>query len=54
MQAPILVCSILTQEELALSLGASAYLRKPVTRQAFLQALERHLRRAEPAPKTAF
>jgi len=54
MQAPILVCSILTQEELALSLGASAYLRKPVTRQAFLQALERHLRRAEPAPRTAF
>ncbi len=36
---PIVVCSILTQEELALSLGASAFVRKPITRQAFLTAL---------------
>jgi CheY-like chemotaxis protein len=37
---PIVVCTILTQEELALSLGASAFVRKPITRQAFLAALD--------------
>jgi CheY-like chemotaxis protein len=40
---PIVVCTILTQEELALSLGASAFVRKPITRQAFLAALDRHV-----------
>lgn len=43
--APVIVCSILAQEELALSLGASDYVRKPVSRTAFLQALERQTRR---------
>jgi CheY-like chemotaxis protein len=38
---PIVVHTILAQEELALSLGASAFLRKPVTRQDFLTALDR-------------
>ena len=38
---PIVVCTILAQEELALSLGASAFIRKPVTRQSFLAALDR-------------
>jgi len=37
---PIVVCTILAQEALALSLGASAFVRKPVTRQAFLGALD--------------
>jgi CheY-like chemotaxis protein len=37
---PIIVCTILAQEALALSLGASAFIRKPVTRQAFLAALD--------------
>ena len=37
---PIIICTILPQEKLALSLGASAYLKKPVSRQAFLQALD--------------
>ncbi len=40
---PIIVCTILAQEELALSLGASAFVRKPVTRQAFLAALDRQI-----------
>lgn len=40
---PIIVCTILDQEELALSLGADAYLRKPVTRHAFLAALEQQV-----------
>jgi CheY-like chemotaxis protein len=37
---PLIVCTILAQEELARSLGASGYLRKPVTRAAFLAALD--------------
>ncbi len=37
---PIIVCTILPQEKLALSLGANAFLKKPVSRQAFLQALD--------------
>jgi CheY-like chemotaxis protein len=41
---PIVVCTILAEEELALSLGASAFVRKPVTRQAFLAALDRLIR----------
>ena len=40
---PIVVCTILAEEELALSLGASAFVRKPVTRQAFLAALDRQI-----------
>jgi len=37
---PIVVCTILAQEELAFALGASGFLRKPVTRHAFLAALD--------------
>jgi CheY-like chemotaxis protein/AraC-like DNA-binding protein len=40
---PIIVCTILAQEELALSLGASGFLRKPITRQALLGALGRQV-----------
>ncbi len=47
---PIVVCTILTQEELALSLGASAFVRKPITRQAFLAALDRQV--APPGPES--
>ena len=39
-ETPIIVCTILPQEKLALSLGANAFLKKPVSRQAFLQALD--------------
>jgi len=48
---PIIVCTILAQEELALSLGASAFVRKPVTRQAFLAALDRQIALLEPGPR---
>ena len=41
--APIIVCTILPQEELAVSLGAAAFLRKPVSRKTFLLTLERVL-----------
>jgi CheY-like chemotaxis protein len=38
-RVPIIVCTVLAEEELALSLGASHFLRKPVTRQQFLAIL---------------
>ncbi|NLF00285.1 MAG: hybrid sensor histidine kinase/response regulator [Anaerolineales bacterium] len=43
---PVVVCTIVTQEELAFSLGASGFIRKPVTRAAFLAALD-----AQAAPR---
>lgn len=38
---PVILCSILPEEHLALTLGAAGYLRKPVTRAVFLAALDR-------------
>ncbi len=38
---PILICTILPQKELADLLGAAAFLQKPVSQQAFLEALDR-------------
>jgi CheY-like chemotaxis protein len=37
---PIIVCSVLGQKELVLSLGAAAFLQKPVTEQELLSALQ--------------
>jgi CheY-like chemotaxis protein len=42
-QIPIVVCTILPQRETALSLGASGFVRKPVTRRSFLVALDDQL-----------
>lgn len=39
-QIPIIVCTVLKQKALALSLGASAFLEKPVSEQVILRALE--------------
>jgi CheY-like chemotaxis protein len=44
---PVVVCTILAHEELALSLGASGFIRKPVSRQSFLAALDRQLAEME-------
>ncbi len=37
---PVWVCTVLDQSELALSLGADGFLRKPITRQALLAVLD--------------
>jgi CheY-like chemotaxis protein len=42
---PVIVCTILAQKELALLLGASDFLRKPVNRPDFLAALDRQIER---------
>jgi CheY-like chemotaxis protein len=39
-KVPAIVCTILPQEQLAYSLGAAGFVAKPVTRQAFLCALD--------------
>ncbi len=46
---PIIVCTILAQKELALLLGASDFLRKPVNRPDFLAVLDRQIERIESA-----
>ena len=40
---PVLVCTILPQKELALALGAAAFIRKPVSREDLLAGLARVL-----------
>ncbi|MGH2459112.1 MAG: response regulator, partial [Chloroflexota bacterium] len=40
-EIPVIVCSVLPDRELALSLGAADFLPKPVTRSTLLRALER-------------
>ena len=47
---PIMVCTILSQKELALSLGASGYLSKPISRQTFLDALDQLTHPEAPGP----
>lgn len=37
---PILVCTIVAQQEMAMALGADGYLQKPIRQQRFLQALD--------------
>jgi CheY-like chemotaxis protein len=45
---PVIICTILAQEKLALSLGASMFLKKPVTRTTFIQTLDQVLAQTEP------
>lgn len=42
---PIIVCTILPQEQLALALGAAAFMRKPITQPALLAKLDQCLDR---------
>ena len=46
---PIMVCSVLNEPQIALALGASDYLTKPVTQDALLLKVERWCS-ARPAP----
>lgn len=46
---PVIVCSVVREEELALALGAYSYLPKPVRRQQLLEALGRAASRAASA-----
>ena len=48
---PVWVCTVLDQSELAFSLGADGFLRKPVTRQSLLAALDAQLPHREPTPR---
>lgn len=48
---PIIVCTILPQEQLALMLGAAAFLRKPVSREQLLAALDQQRAVSERALK---
>lgn len=52
---PVLICSVFDEADLALALGASGYLKKPVSREQFVQALRDCLspRHSRPAPRPA-
>jgi len=43
---PVIVCSVVREEELAISLGAALYLPKPVRPREFIQALDQALSQA--------
>ncbi len=49
---PVIVCSVIQEEELALALGASAYLSKPVRRSSLINALNAVLLGAVPDTAT--
>ena len=42
-EVPVVVCTILPQRQLALTLGAAAFLPKPVSRRALLSALDQQM-----------
>lgn len=46
---PVAICSVLKEPELAFSLGARAYLKKPVDRMELVTTLQRLLASADPA-----
>ena len=43
---PVIICSVVREEDLALALGATLYVPKPVRRQEFIQALDQALGQA--------
>ncbi len=47
---PVIVSTILPQEELALDLGSADFIRKPVSQTVLLSVLERQLARLAPKP----
>jgi CheY-like chemotaxis protein len=47
-ETPIVICTILPQEPLAFSLGASGFVRKPLTQDSFLAALDHQVAQLGP------
>ncbi len=47
---PVVICTIMPQEQLALALGAAAFLQKPVSREMLLAELDRLTGQPEKAP----
>jgi CheY-like chemotaxis protein len=45
---PVIVCTILPQEQLAMTLGAAAFVRKPITQEQFLAILDQVALPAQP------
>jgi len=50
---PVIICSVLADADLAAALGARAVVPKPVTRQAFLSALDQMLSQCADSPKAS-
>ena len=50
---PVIVCTILAEEPLALALGAAGFLRKPISREALLAALDAQSARCAQRPRPA-
>ncbi len=48
-QIPVIVCSIVPQKELALSLGAANFMRKPLSQEALLAVLDHQTALSEPS-----
>jgi CheY-like chemotaxis protein len=48
---PVIISTILPHEQLAASLGASGFLRKPVSREILLRALQQQIDRPEPGSR---
>lgn len=48
-RSAIIVCTILPQEQLALTLGAAGFIRKPIRRQELLTAFDRQMEQASKA-----
>ena len=47
----VIVCTVLAQREMAMALGADDFVRKPISRQAFLEALDRQWAALAPGPE---
>lgn len=50
---PVIICSVLADADLAAALGAMAVVPKPVTRQAFLSALDQTLPQFADPPRAS-
>jgi CheY-like chemotaxis protein len=49
---PIIICTVVREEDLAYSLGATGFLSKPIQPQELVQALDQARRRVSEAAET--